>query len=188
MVKLTKIYTRTGDAGETGLADGSRVRKDSLRVMAYGAVDEANSAIGLARLHTRGKADRALVRIQNDLFDLGADLSTPMKKGEGRVLRIIAAQVTWLEEEIDTMNTELAPLKSFILPGGNAAASFLHLARAITRRAESQAFALAALEEVNAEAVKYLNRLSDYLFVLARYLNDKGANDLLWSPGENRKA
>ena len=188
MIKLTKIYTRTGDAGETGLADGSRVRKDSLRVMAYGAVDEANSAIGLARLHTEGEVERALVRIQNDLFDLGADLSTPMKKNEGLTLRIIAAQVTWLEEEIDTMNAELLPLRSFILPGGNTAASSLHLARAITRRAESLTVALTAKEEINAEAVKYLNRLSDYLFVLARYLNDKGANDLLWRPGENRKA
>jgi len=187
MVKLNKIYTRTGDKGETGLADGSRVGKDSLRVTAYGAVDEANSAIGIARLHTRRAADEALARIQNDLFDLGADLSTPIKENEGEALRIVEKQVTWLEVEIDRNNAGLAPLGSFILPGGSAASSYLHLARTTIRRAESLAVALAKKEAVNPEALKYLNRLSDYLFVLARVLNDNGANDVLWVPGASRK-
>lgn len=187
MVKLNKIYTRTGDKGETGLADGSRVRKDSQRVATYGAVDEANSAIGIVRLYTEGPSDQALARIQNDLFDLGADLSTPIKDNEENVLRIIAKQVAWLETRIDRINSDLAPLNSFILPGGSAASSYLHLARTITRRAESLAVALSVKEAVNPEALKYLNRLSDYLFVLARALNDNGADDVLWVPGANRK-
>ena len=187
MVKLTKIYTGAGDRGETSLSDGSRVKKDTPRIMAIGAVDEANSAIGLARLHAQDQADKSLSRIQNDLFDLGADIATPEGKPEKKALRITASQVTWLEREIDLMNTELSPLNSFILPGGSAASGHLHLARAIVRRAESLAVTLAASEAVNEEVLKYLNRLSDYLFVLARFLNQKGAKDVLWVPGKNRK-
>jgi cob(I)alamin adenosyltransferase len=187
VVKLTKIYTRGGDAGETSLGDGSRVRKDALRVETYGAVDEANAAVGIARLHTDGEADAMLGRIQNDLFDVGADLCRPQdgrKAGAG--LRVSAAQVARLEAEIDRLNAELAPLESFVLPGGSAAAAQLHLARTITRRAERLCVALAAAEAVNAEALKYLNRLSDLMFVLARHCNDRGAGDVLWTPGANR--
>ena len=187
MVKLTKIYTRGGDAGETSLGDGARVRKDTLRVEAYGTVDEANAAIGMARLEAQGEADAALGRIQNDLFDLGADLCRPQGdvKADG-ALRVSAAQVARLESEIDAFSTALAPLESFVLPGGSAAAAYLHLARTITRRAERLVVALAAAEPVNPEAVKYLNRLSDLLFVLARHCNDDGAGDVLWTPGANR--
>jgi cob(I)alamin adenosyltransferase len=187
MVRLTRIYTRGGDAGETSLGDGSRVAKQSLRVEAFGTVDEANAAIGLARLHTEGDADAMLARIQNDLFDLGADLCTPEtgRRAAG-ALRIVAAQVERLEAEIDAINAELAPLDSFVLPGGSAAAANLHLARTVTRRAERLVCALAAAEPVNPEAVKYLNRLSDHLFVLSRRLNDNGARDVLWRPGATR--
>jgi cob(I)alamin adenosyltransferase len=187
MVRLTRIYTRGGDAGETSLGDGSRVAKQSLRVAAFGTVDEANAAIGLARLHTEGDADRMLARIQNELFDLGADLCTPEtgRRAAG-ALRIVASQVERLETEIDAMNEALAPLNSFVLPGGSAAAAYLHLARTVTRRAERLVCALAAAEEVNPEAVKYLNRLSDHLFVLSRKLNDNGAGDVLWRPGATR--
>ncbi len=187
MVRLTRIYTRGGDTGETSLGDGTRVPKQSLRVEAFGTVDEANAAIGLARLHTEGEADAMLARIQNDLFDLGADLCTPE---EGRraagALRIVAAQVARLEREIDRINATLKPLDSFILPGGTAAAAYLHLARTVTRRAERLVCALAAAETVNPEAVKYLNRLSDHLFVLGRRVNDNGAKDVLWQPGATR--
>jgi cob(I)alamin adenosyltransferase len=187
MVRLTRIYTRGGDKGETSLGDGSRVAKQSPRVEAYGTVDEANAAIGLARLHVDAEADAMLARIQNDLFDLGADLCTPE---EGRraagALRIVAAQVARLEGEIDRMNAALRPLDSFILPGGTAAAAHLHLARTVTRRAERLVCALAAAEQVNPEAVKYLNRLSDHLFVLGRRVNDNGARDVLWQPGATR--
>jgi cob(I)alamin adenosyltransferase len=191
MVRLTRIYTRGGDKGETSLGDGSRVPKQALRVEAYGTVDEANAAIGLARLHVGGgvdpEADAMLARIQNDLFDLGADLCTPE---EGRraagALRIVASQVERLEREIDAMNAALKPLESFILPGGSAAAAHLHLARTMTRRAERLVCALATEEEVNPEAVKYLNRLSDHLFVLGRRVNDNGARDVLWQPGATR--
>ncbi len=187
MVRLTRIYTRGGDKGETSLGDGSRVAKQALRVEAFGTVDEANAAIGLARLHTEGEADQMLARIQNDLFDLGADLCTPE---EGRraagALRIVAAQVERLEREIDRMNAALRPLDSFILPGGTQAAAYLHLARTVTRRAERLVCALAAAETVNPEAVKYLNRLSDHLFVLGRLVNDNGAKDVLWQPGATR--
>jgi cob(I)alamin adenosyltransferase len=187
MVRLTRIYTRGGDKGETSLGDGSRVAKQALRVAAFGTVDEANAAIGLARLHVVGEADEMLARIQNDLFDLGADLCTPE---EGRrasgALRIVAAQVARLEREIDRMNAVLRPLDSFILPGGSAAAAHLHLARTVTRRAERLVCALAAAETVNPEAVKYLNRLSDHLFVLGRRVNDDGAKDVLWQPGATR--
>jgi cob(I)alamin adenosyltransferase len=187
MVKLTKIYTRGGDAGETSLGDGKRVPKHDPRVAAYGTVDEANAVIGLARLHTSGVPDAMLSRIQNDLFDLGADLCTPEegRKGTG-ALRIIAAQVLRLEAEIDAMNERLEPLNSFILPGGTPAAAALHLARTVVRRAERLMTELADIEPVNAEAIKYANRLSDHLFVLARHVNDDGACDVLWVPGKNR--
>jgi cob(I)alamin adenosyltransferase len=186
MVRLTRIYTRGGDRGETSLGDGSRVPKQSLRVEAFGTVDEANAAIGLARLHTGGDDDAMLARIQNDLFDLGADLCTPKDEQSRGALRIAAAQVARLEREIDAMNAALRPLDSFILPGGTPAAAYLHLARTVTRRAERLVCALAAAEPVNPEAVKYLNRLSDHLFVLGRRLNDNGEKDVLWQPGATR--
>jgi cob(I)alamin adenosyltransferase len=187
MVRLTRIYTRGGDAGETSLGDGSRVPKHSLRVAAYGTVDEANAAIGIARLHADSAADEMLARIQNDLFDLGADLCTPAsaKRGAG-ALRIVATQTERLEGEIDAMNATLAPLDSFILPGGSPAAAYLHLARTAVRRAERLVSELAGAEQVNPEALKYLNRLSDHLFVLSRRVNDRGALDVLWRPGANR--
>jgi cob(I)alamin adenosyltransferase len=187
MVTLSKIYTKTGDSGETGLGDGSRVAKTSPRIAAMGAVDEANSAIGVARLDAEGDADTMLSRIQNDLFDLGADLSAPEdgRKAEGR-LRICGAQVERLEREIDTMNESLSPLTSFVLPGGTALAAHLHLARAIARRAEAAIVALAAQETINEAALRYANRLSDHLFVMARTANDGGMGDVLWVPGENR--
>ena len=187
MVSLTRIYTRGGDGGETSLTDGSRVPKHALRVEAYGTVDEANAVLGLVRLHASGAADAMLSRIQNDLFDLGADLSTPEtgRKAEG-ALRIVPAQVTRLEQEIDSMNAELAPLESFVLPGGSPASSYLHLARTVVRRAERLLSALAASEPINPESLKYLNRLSDHLFVLGRHLNDRGARDVLWRPGAFR--
>jgi cob(I)alamin adenosyltransferase len=187
MVKLTRIYTRGGDKGKTSLGDGARVTKQSLRVEAYGTVDEANAAVGLARLHISGDSDAMLARIQNDLFDLGADLCTPEggKRGAG-ALRVVPAQVKRLETEIDAMNAALRPLESFVLPGGTPAAAFLHLARTMTRRAERLVCALAAAEPVNSEALKYLNRLSDHLFVLGRRVNDNGAQDVLWRPGATR--
>jgi cob(I)alamin adenosyltransferase len=187
MVRLTCIYTRGGDTGETSLGDGARVPKHALRVAAYGTVDEANAAIGIARLHADPEADAMLGHIQNDLFDLGADLCTPEagRRGAG-ALRISAAQVERLEREIDAMNKQLRPLDSFVLPGGSAAAAYLHLARTVTRRAERLVSELAAAEPVNPEALKYLNRLSDHLFVLGRRLNDNGARDVLWRPGANR--
>jgi cob(I)alamin adenosyltransferase len=187
MVTLSKIYTKTGDSGETGLGDGSRVSKTSLRIAAIGAVDETNSAIGVARLDAEGDADAMLSRIQNDLFDLGADLSAPEdgQKAEGR-LRVSGAQVERLEREIDTMNETLSPLTSFVLPGGTALAAHLHLARAIARRAEAAIVALAAKEKINDAALHYANRLSDHLFVMARTANDGGMGDVLWVPGGNR--
>src|SRR5438128_6445538 len=189
MVRLTRIYTRGGDKGETSLGDGSRVAKQSLRVAAFGTVDEANAAIGLARLYTGGdaEADAMLARIQNDLFDLGADLCTPEdgRRAAG-ALRIVAAQVARLEREIDAMNATLRPLDSFILPGGTPAAAYLHLARTLARRAERLVSELARAEPVNPEALKYLNRLSDHLFVLSRRVNDGGARDVLGRPGANR--
>jgi len=191
MVKLTRIYTRGGDKGETSLSDGTRVKKHALRIEAIGAVDEANAAIGLARLqtgsHAQAGADTMLGRIQNDLFDLGADLSTPEGGGGAKgPLRILAAQVERLEHEIDAMNAELQPLDSFVLPGGTELAAALHLARTVVRRAERLAVALGEKETVNPEAIKYLNRLSDHLFVLARSANDRGLSDVLWRPGANR--
>jgi cob(I)alamin adenosyltransferase len=189
MVQLTRIYTRGGDAGKTSLGDGSRVAKHALRVEAYGTVDEANASIGVCRLHTGAapEADAMLMRIQNDLFDLGADLCTP-EGGERRseALRILASQTDRLEREIDAMNAALRPLASFVLPGGTALAAHLHVARTVTRRAERLVTALAQDETVNPEAIKYLNRLSDHLFVLSRHVNDGGALDVLWIPGANR--
>jgi cob(I)alamin adenosyltransferase len=187
MVRLTRIYTRGGDGGETSLGDGRRVPKHAARVDAFGTVDEANAVIGLARLHAAGEVDAALARIQNDLFDLGADLATPEdgRRAAG-ALRIVAAQVERLEREIDAWNARLAPLSSFVLPGGSACAAQLHLARTVVRRAERLVAALAASETINPEALKYLNRLSDHLFVLSRHVNDDGARDVLWRPGANR--
>jgi cob(I)alamin adenosyltransferase len=187
MVKLDKIYTKTGDSGETGLGDGSRVAKYDLRIAAIGAADEANCAIGIARLDAEGDTDAMLGRIQNDLFDLGADLSAPEdgRKAKER-LRIAPAQVERLEREIDAMNENLKPLTSFILPGGTALAAHLHLARAIVRRAERLISELAARESLNPAALHYANRLSDHLFVMARTANDGGMGDVLWIPGENR--
>ena len=187
MVKLTRIYTKGGDKGETSLGDGSRVPKDAMRVAAFGTVDEANACVGLARLHTKGEADSMLARIQNDLFDLGADLCTPESPDpKYPPLRIVEAQVERLEREIDAMNETLAALNSFVLPGGSPAAAALHLARTVTRRAEREIVALAARETVNQAAIRYANRLSDHLFVLSRKLNDDGAADVLWVPGKNR--
>lgn len=188
MVRLTRIYTKGGDKGETSLGNGARVPKQSLRVEAYGTVDEANAVIGLARLHTQGADDAMLARIQNDLFDLGADLCTPSAKDEtaGSALRVAVAQVERLEAEIDAMNAELAPLNSFILPGGSPAAAHLHMARTIARRAERHICALAREENIGAQTIAYINRLSDHLFVMARWLNEKGASDVLWIPGANR--
>ena len=184
MVSLTKIYTRGGDAGETSLGGGARVKKHDARVEAYGTVDEANAAIGLARLETEGEADAMLERIQNDLFDLGADLCRPGSLDEG--LRIAQSQIDRLEGEIDALNERLKPLESFVLPGGGNAAAALHLARTVVRRAERLITALTEQEPVNPLAVIYANRLSDHLFVLARHLNDGGATDTLWVPGANR--
>jgi cob(I)alamin adenosyltransferase len=192
MVKLNKIYTRTGDDGTTGLGTGARVRKYDLRVAAYGAVDEANAAIGIARLHLQGEPalSRMLERVQNDLFDLGADLCTPPAEGEaaGAALRIVPSQVERLEADIDTLNAELSPLTSFVLPGGSAASAYLHLARTICRRAERDMVELSHMqgEAVGAPAVAYVNRLSDLLFVAGRYANDRGKGDVLWVPGASR--
>ena len=186
MVKLNKIYTRTGDTGETGLADGSRRPKYDLRVLTYGDVDEANAAIGIARCYLTPEYDAYLKRIQHDLFDLGADLATPAQENEAKALRVTDTQVTRLETEIDALNAHLSPLNSFVLPGGSKAAAYLHLARTVVRRAERLACALAEKEDVNLAAVRYLNRLSDFLFVLSRVVNDNGAKDVLWEPGVNR--
>lgn len=186
MVRLTRIYTRGGDKGETSLGDGARVAKHDPRVAAYGTVDEANAAIGAARLHTQGEADAMLARIQNDLFDLGADLCRPAAASEDGQLRVVQSQVERLEREIDAMNAKLAPLESFVLPGGTPAAAQLHVARTVVRRAERLTTALALAAAVNPQVIAYLNRLSDHLFVLARHLNDNGARDVLWTPGANR--
>jgi cob(I)alamin adenosyltransferase len=187
MVRLTKIYTRGGDKGETSLGDGSRVPKYDLRVAAYGTVDEANSVVGLARLHAKGEPDAMLARIQNDLFDLGADLCTPVSENpKYPPLRVTQAQIDRLEREIDAMNAKLKPLDSFILPGGTPAAAYLHLARTVARRAERLITELATHERISTLAIAYINRLSDHLFVLARHLNDDGAKDVLWVPGKNR--
>ncbi len=193
MVKLNKIYTRTGDGGTTGLGTGERVAKDAPRIAAYGTVDETNAAIGMVRVHLGGGhqgLDDKLARIQNDLFDLGADLCVP-DRGEKLAytpLRISDQQVTRLEAEIDEMNGELKPLNSFVLPGGSPAAAALHVARTVSRRAEREMVTLAALadEPVSPATLKYINRLSDFLFVASRYVNDRGMSDVLWVPGQNR--
>jgi len=184
MVRLDVITTRGGDAGETSLGDGSRVAKDAPRVEAYGTVDEVNACIGLLRLHCTGEADAMLARIQHDLFDLGADLCVPGVGGDR--LRVSIEQCIRLEGELAAMNADIPPLRSFVLPGGSAAAAHAHLARTVARRAERLVVALAAVEAVNPEAVRYLNRLSDHLFVLSRSLNDNGARDVTWVPGVNR--
>jgi cob(I)alamin adenosyltransferase len=191
MVLLDKIYTRGGDKGETSLSDGSRVAKHDLRVSTFGTVDEANAHIGLARQGVDSKLDAILLRIQNDLFDLGADLSRPIQsKSSGKELRIVQSQIDRLEIEIDEINTSLNPLDSFILPGGNPSASHLHVARTVTRRAERLLTELIMednnLNKTNPLAAIYLNRLSDHLFVLSRKINDNGATDVLWEPGKNR--
>jgi cob(I)alamin adenosyltransferase len=195
MVKLTRIYTRGGDTGDTSLGRGERVAKHDPRVEAYGTVDEANSVIGLARATVertvkndalRAHVDDMLKRIQNDLFDLGADLCTLSSKPGEQALRVVPSQTERLEREIDAMNGELSPLTSFILPGGSEAAAWLHLARTVTRRAERCMTALAAQQSVSPETIKYINRLSDHLFVLARKLNDNGGDDVLWVPGASR--
>jgi cob(I)alamin adenosyltransferase len=189
MVRLDKIVTKAGDGGKTRLATGEPVSKASARVEAYGAVDEANSAIGVARLHTTSDAvlDPILDRVQNDLFDLGADLATPDSPDlKFEPLRIQSSQTDRLEAEVDALNEKLSPLTSFILPGGSPAAAHLHLARAIARRAERAIVALSDVESISPEAVKFANRLSDLLFVAARYANDQGRADLLWKPGANR--
>jgi cob(I)alamin adenosyltransferase len=190
MVVLNRIYTKTGDAGETSLGNGARVAKHSLRVNAYGTVDETNATVGLARQHSDGAMDRMLGMISNDLFDLGADLCRPEMERDHEagytVLRMVEAQVDRLEREIDVMNARLQPLRSFILPGGSPLAAQLHLCRTVCRRAERLTVELATMEEVNQEAVKYLNRLSDWFFVAGRIANDDGKADVLWVPGANR--
>lgn len=190
MVVLNKIYTRTGDDGTTGLVGGERRPKHDLRVAAYGTVDETNAAIGIARIHVADahpRVDEMLALVQNDLFDLGADLANPREDLPGAtVLRVTDAQVARLEAEIDMLNATLAPLRSFVLPGGTDAAAHLHLARTIARRAERCAVELAAREPVSPAAIRYLNRLSDFLFVAARAANGNGSLDVLWVPGENR--
>lgn len=192
MVVLNRIYTRTGDKGTTALSDGSRVAKHDLRVEAYGTVDELNATLGLCRLHADGALADRIATIQNDLFDLGADLSRPDMGADAEapypVLRIIQAQVNRLEAEIDTMNADLSPLRSFILPGGTPLAAHLHLARTVCRRAERLGTALAETTQgdANPAALKYLNRLSDWLFVAGRVANDNGAGDILWVPGASR--
>lgn len=192
MVKLNKIYTKTGDDGTTGLGSGARRKKYDLRVDSYGTVDEANACIGMARLHTAEdtKLDASLMRIQNDLFDLGADLSCPDtgEKLDYEPLRIIESQVTRLENDIDLFNAKLDPLRSFILPGGSPAAAALHLARTVARRAERLIVELADKpnEPVNSATIKYMNRVSDFLFVASRVVNENGKSDILWVPGKNR--
>lgn len=190
MVVLSKIYTKTGDAGETALGNGARVAKHSLRVSAYGTVDETNATIGLARLHATGDLAEGLQRVSNDLFDLGADLCRPDMERDHEAgyvpLRILESQVLRLEAEIDAMNDRLTPLRSFILPGGSPLAAHLHLCRTVCRRAERLTVELATMEAINPEAVKYLNRLSDWFFVAGRIANGDGKDDVLWVPGLTR--
>lgn len=187
-MKLDKIYTRTGDDGKTSLGDGSRLPKFDLRVTAYGSVDETNSVIGVVNLHVKdSNVLELLTHIQNDLFDVGADLCRPEREASNAPsLRVTEEQVTWLENQIDFFNAEIAPLNSFVLPGGSPAAAHLHHARTVTRRAERDIVHLAAEESINPAVVHYVNRLSDLLFVLARFLNDKGKEDIRWRPGLHR--
>lgn len=191
MVKLNKIYTRTGDDGSTGLVDGSRLSKDSLRVAAYGDVDETNAAIGVVRLHlSNQRVDAMLARVQNELFDLGADLATPLPKAGDTdseyALRMVPDQITRLETELDALNADMDALKSFVLPGGSPPSAYLHQARTICRRAERAMVALSHAEAVNPSALAYINRLSDYLFVMGRWCNGQGAGDVMWVPGNTR--
>lgn len=190
MVVLNKIYTRTGDTGQTALGDGNRVDKFALRVSAYGTVDETNATVGMARLHATGVMDAQLAAIQNDLFDLGADMCRPDiaqdAQAEYPPLRVFQSQVDRLEQEIDQMNDALEPLRSFVLPGGSPLATYLHLCRTVSRRAERLAVELSSVESVNPAAIKYLNRLSDWFFVAGRIANDDGRDDVLWVPGANR--
>jgi cob(I)alamin adenosyltransferase len=192
MVQLTRIYTKSGDKGKTALGNGSRVAKNDIRVTAYGTVDETNAVIGVARLHSADNADvdAMLARIQNDLFDLGADLCTPgdgsNENPEQPALRITAKQTERLEAEIDLINENLDPLKSFVLPGGSVLSAQLHVARTVSRRAERLIVELAGIESINPEAVRYINRLSDHMFVLARHANNGGKDDILWQPGLTR--
>lgn len=190
MVVLNKIYTRTGDKGSTALGNGARVPKHSLRVSAYGSVDETNATVGMARFHASGEMDAALARIQNDLFDLGADLCRPDPDKDAEaghpVLRVSQGQVDRLEHEIDEMNGSLEPLRSFVLPGGSALAAYLHLCRTVSRRTERLAVELAGSETLSTPSVVYLNRLSDWFFVASRVANDNGKADVLWVPGANR--
>ncbi len=190
MVVLNRIYTKTGDDGTTALGSGERRPKFDLRIAAYGTVDETNAAIGVVRLHLAEapELDRMLGLIQNDLFDLGADLAVPQRDGKAERLRVVASQVERLERDIDSLNAYMAPLTSFILPGGTPAAAYLHLARTICRRAERTIVELAAnpAEPVSEAAIQYINRLSDFLFVASRAVNDNGAGDVLWVPGQNR--
>ncbi len=187
MVKLTRIYTRTGDTGQTGLGDGSRVAKTDPRVTAYGTVDELNALLGICRLHAGGDLEAALTRIQNDLFDVGADLCTPEQDDPPfEPLRVAQGQTEWLEAEIDRVNAHLDTLRSFVLPAGSPAAAHLHHARTVARRAERETAALAVTTPINENVLRYLNRLSDYLFVLARDANREAGGDVLWQPGEHR--
>ncbi|MFH1803786.1 MAG: cob(I)yrinic acid a,c-diamide adenosyltransferase [Pseudomonadota bacterium] len=190
MVQLTRIYTKSGDKGKTALGNGTRVAKNNVRVAAYGTVDETNAVIGVARLHANGETDVMLARIQNDLFDLGADLCTPGNgvddDPERPALRITADQVERLEREIDAVNAGLDPLTSFVLPGGSALSAQLHMVRTVSRRAERLIVELAGIEDINPECVRYINRLSDHMFVLARHANEGGKADVLWKPGLTR--
>lgn len=190
MVVLNKIYTRSGDTGETALGNGDRVAKYDARVHAYGTVDETNATVGLARVYAEGEFDAQLARIQNDLFDLGADLCRPESKSDATAefppLRVNDAQIDRLEAEIDAMNAEISPLRSFVLPGGSALSAQLHLSRTVSRRAERLTVELSSVESVNPAVVKYLNRLSDWFFVASRAANNNGENDVLWVPGANR--
>lgn len=187
IMKLDKIYTRTGDEGKTSLGDGTRLPKFHIRVTAYGSIDEASSLLGVAILHVADSHIQSLLsHIQNDLFDVGADLCLPDRPGAAGPLRVTEEQVTWMESKIDLYNAELAPLNSFVLPGGSPASAHLHHARTVTRRAEREVVRLASEESVNPAVLRYINRLSDLLFVLARYLNDKGAEDVRWQPGLHR--
>ena len=186
MVVLNKIYTKSGDAGETALGNGDRVAKHSQRVNAYGTVDETNATVGLARLHASGEIDAQLAMIQNDLFDLGADLATPTLEDESMALRVVQSLIDRVEQDLDALNADLEPLNSFVLPGGSPPAAALHMARTIVRRAETTAVEAAKTEDLNPLAITYLNRASDFLFVAARWCNTQGQDDVKWVPGANR--